>query len=131
VSRDALQRLGREVHRSPGQRWLCDQLMTAIPEDGNVVVDGLRYVEDHGYLAEKFGPAYIHIHIDAPTELRYARGIRRGDTDASLRRAFSEDAQLTGLSSLAHAVVRNTADVQALSLAVRQAIDRVSGIGTS
>jgi dephospho-CoA kinase len=129
VSRDALQRVGRQIHQSPGQRWLCEQLASAIPKEGNVVVDGMRYVEDHAYLAKKFGPAFLHIHIDAPTELRYARGISRGDSEAALRGAFSEDARLTDLRSLAHAVVHNTGDVEALNLEVHRAIALASGAG--
>jgi hypothetical protein len=55
IDRPHQQAMGEQVNRSPGQRWLCQELMKRIPEDaGEVVIDGLRFPEDHLFLVERF-----------------------------------------------------------------------------
>lgn len=80
VDRDALQEIGDRVHRSPGQRWLCRQLVAKMPSNRNLVIDGLRWPEDHASLIEAYGPAFRHIHIGASKEIRKARYVADGST---------------------------------------------------
>src|SRR5262249_29923426 len=50
-TRAALQEEGRRLHIRKGQRWLGTQLLKRLPSDGNYVIDGLRFPEDHAFLA--------------------------------------------------------------------------------
>ncbi len=73
ISRDSLQTFGQEVHENFGQRWLCKKLIQMLPTSGNVVIDGLRFPEDHAFMVETFGPAFRHYNIEVPEELRKIR----------------------------------------------------------
>lgn len=46
--------------------------------DANVVVDGIRLVEQHELLKSTFGEKYYLIEVFAPTETRYKRILARG-----------------------------------------------------
>ncbi|MFH1992174.1 MAG: hypothetical protein ABIK98_07155, partial [Pseudomonadota bacterium] len=73
ISRSNLQRIGSEIHTSPGQRWLGKELIKELPKDKNIVIDGLRFPEDHALMVETFGPSFIHLHIEAPFEVLKSR----------------------------------------------------------
>jgi uncharacterized protein YprB with RNaseH-like and TPR domain/predicted nuclease with RNAse H fold/dephospho-CoA kinase len=78
-SRESMQSLGEEINSQPGkQRWLCEELLRRLPEGGNVVVDGLRFLEDYATLFEAFGSEYTHVHIKASKEDRKSRYVSRG-----------------------------------------------------
>lgn len=47
--RDTLQEIGDRVHHVPGQRWLSAQLLKRLPEGADIVIDGLRWPEDHAF----------------------------------------------------------------------------------
>ena len=107
VSRETLQEFGNEIHNTKGQRWLNHELFKHLPKQGNIVIDGLRFPEDHAFLGEVFGPAFVHIHLEASTELRRRRYLERGGT----ARAFTDaethpvELQVKSLRDLAHLVV--------------------------
>lgn len=109
ADRDELQALGAAVHVSPGQRWLCKKVLERAAGSVAVVIDGLRWPEDHAFFVEIFGPQFIHIHIDAPTELRRQRYIDSGHTAEEFDAASSHDVeqQVPLLRHLAHVVVSN------------------------
>jgi len=73
VNRTTLQKYGEEVHKEKGQRWLGRKLLSSLPETEKIVIDGLRFPDDQAFLAETFGPAFCHIHIEAPEALRGMR----------------------------------------------------------
>ena len=77
ATRKSLQVLGKKIHDSKGQRWLGRELLKRMPMAGNLVIDGLRFPEDHALLAESFGPAFMHIHLTAPAQTRKKRFIHR------------------------------------------------------
>jgi uncharacterized protein YprB with RNaseH-like and TPR domain/predicted nuclease with RNAse H fold len=72
-NRDRLQSFGAEVHDVFGQRWLGNELLSRFPETGDIVIDGLRFPDDHAFWVEHFGPWFVHIHISAPESLRVDR----------------------------------------------------------
>ena len=114
-SRDSLQKFGRDVHIKKGQRWLCRQLILGLAADSNLVIDGLRFREDHAFLVEAFGPALVHIHVRASEELRKERYIKANNTTAAafydaLRHEVESDVPL--LAEHAHAVHMNEASEQ-------------------
>jgi dephospho-CoA kinase len=108
VNRESLQRIGEEIHLGLGQQWLGEELIKRMPSNGNLVIDGLRHPEDHAFLSEKFGPDFLHIHIDAPKELRRERYISEGSTEEFTEAAAHPiEANIPKLAALAHVTVSN------------------------
>src|SRR5437016_4149923 len=61
LNRSRRQAMGEQVNRSPGQGWLCRELMRRVPDDARqIVIDGLRFPEDHAFFGEWFGPGFLH-----------------------------------------------------------------------
>lgn len=110
VTRENLQQIGEEVHKDPGQRWLCHRLIQMLSSQGDIVIDGLRHPEDHSYLVETFGPAFLHIYIDAPQEILLERYITNGYSKDDFLMAISHPVEknVSRLYSLAHIVINNT-----------------------
>lgn len=123
-SRDALQKLGEEVNKDPGQRWLCHQLIRRLPSQGNLVVDGLRFPEDHASLGEAFGPAFLHIHIDAPSAIRRERFISAGGSARKFTstNAHPVEASVSKLASLAHMVIHNDGTLESFLSEISQVV---------
>ena len=124
VDRDSLQELGARVHRDPGQRWLSKQLLKLMPETGDLVVDGLRFPEDHAFLVETFGPAFLHVHITAGSETRRARYVQLGYAAVEFDKADHHDveAESSSLGALAHVRVRNEASLKGFPSILMRAI---------
>jgi dephospho-CoA kinase len=77
-NRESRQRIGLEINRTKGQRWLCEQVLARVGAQSLIVVDGLRFLEDRAFFVEQFGSRFLHMHIAAVPELRkkrYHRGI--------------------------------------------------------
>ena len=73
-SRANHQGFGWRLHVEKGQEWLCRHALELLPEGTlDIVIDGLRWVEDVRYLRERFGGRFLHLHVDAPEELRRRR----------------------------------------------------------
>lgn len=105
ISRSNLQKLGMEIHQSPGQRWLGKKLIEKLPKDERIVMDGLRFPEDHALMVETFGPGFFHVHIDTSTEVRESRIEDRKIEDIPIQESSydpveSEIGNLLGLSNL-------------------------------
>lgn len=124
-NREALQKLGEEVNKDPGQRWLCQQLIRKMPTEGNLVIDGLRFPEDHATLVEAFGPAFLHIHIDAPRATRQERFVAAGGTARKFASASAHpvEASVVKLESLAHVIVKNDGTKESFLSAILQLVN--------
>ncbi len=108
VTRESLQRLGEEVYEGLGQRWLGSELIKRMPESGDLVIDGLRHPEDHSFLVEKFGPDFLHIHIDTPENVRGERYIGEGTIEEfTIAAIHPVEANIPKLAELAHTSIRN------------------------
>jgi uncharacterized protein YprB with RNaseH-like and TPR domain/predicted nuclease with RNAse H fold/dephospho-CoA kinase len=109
VSRDSLQAVGQTLNVERGQRWLGQRLLELLPAAGNRVIDGLRHPEDHAFLAETFGPQFIHVHIDAPIAERRERYILRGALGAEFDGAVLHpiERNVGELGKLAHTHIIN------------------------
>jgi dephospho-CoA kinase len=114
IDRRHQQAMGEQVNRSPGQRWLCQELMKRIPEEaGEVVIDGLRFPDDHSFLDEWFGTRFLHLYVSAPRDTREARYIHAGGTAEDFQaaeRALTES-QHERMAALAHVTVLNGANL--------------------
>jgi uncharacterized protein YprB with RNaseH-like and TPR domain/predicted nuclease with RNAse H fold/dephospho-CoA kinase len=108
-TRETLQELGERVHREPGQRWLSRRLVLDLSTDQDLTIDGLRFPEDHAFMVESFGPAFLHVHVNAATELREQRFVQDGGTAEGFLTAIQHpvEAGIPRLAPLAHVVVTN------------------------
>ncbi|MGH8552589.1 MAG: hypothetical protein ACRERS_04770, partial [Methylococcales bacterium] len=111
-TRARLQAFGAEIHRRYGQRWLGRRLLESLPATGNLVIDGLRFPDDHAFLVERFGPAFVHIHIEAPDNIRQARfsGREKGGPGFSESEAHSVESHAQELRVLSHLKFTNDGD---------------------
>ncbi|SDX69140.1 ribonuclease H-like domain-containing protein [Nitrosomonas halophila] len=116
VTRPKLQEFGNQVNQGLGQRGLCRKLLKTLPEKGNIVIDGLRFPDDHAFWVEVFGPAFSHIHIDASMELRRLRFENRESSPMSFEEAEAHpvEKQVASLHALAHHVLTNEKSFQNL-----------------
>jgi dephospho-CoA kinase len=73
VTRENLQRIGEEINNFPGQRWLSHRVANNLKDHDIIVIDGMRFPEDHATLVEQFGPAFTHVHIEASRVVRRER----------------------------------------------------------
>jgi dephospho-CoA kinase len=124
ISRETLQDFGEQIHQSPGQRWLCQQLVASLPKTGNIVIDGLRHLEDHAFLIEEYGPAFVHVHIDAPEETRQQRYTERGSAEdfaEAIRHPSERDVRR--LAGLAHHQLSNAGALDDLRTKLLRILD--------
>ncbi len=119
-NRTTLQEIGDEVNRSPGQRWLCKQLFKRLPDRSNFVIDGLRHPEDHAFMVETFGPAFVHVHIESPEDIRAKRYVADGKTEEEFKVACKHhvEMEIDKLTPLADVIIINDGDITALEEAV-------------
>lgn len=115
VTRESLQQAGEEVYEGRGQRWLGSELLKRMPEFGDLVIDGLRHPEDHSFLSEKFGPDFLHIHIDAPESTRRERYVDEGSNEEFTKAAVHlVESNIPKLAELAHKRIRNAGEPEDL-----------------
>ena len=93
VDRSSLQQLGSRVHRDPGQRWLNQQLLASMPQGEDLVIDGLRWPEDHAFWVERFGPWFFHLHISTASSIREQRHLMDGHTSEEFAVASRHNAE--------------------------------------
>lgn len=87
LDRSTRQAVGFEIHRDRGQAWLCEQALHRVGDARQIVVDGLRWPEDRAYMVERFGNRFVHLHLDAPLDVRIAR---TGAETPGMREQFLE-----------------------------------------
>lgn len=120
VNRKTLQAIGEEVNKLPGQRWLCTQLIKLLPEQGNLVIDGLRHPEDHAFMVESFGPAFVHAHIESSENVRASRYVADGHPENEFWAACNHPVEMdiSKLAKLAHTTICNDEDIESLHSSV-------------
>jgi dephospho-CoA kinase len=125
VSRETLQQVGQEINETRGQRWLGKKLIQMLPKQGNLVIDGLRFPEDHAFLVETFGPGFLHIHIESPESVRLERYIADGGSKEEFFRAnvHQVESNIHKLSSLAHVVLDNASDMDSFKNKISNTIN--------
>jgi uncharacterized protein YprB with RNaseH-like and TPR domain/predicted nuclease with RNAse H fold/dephospho-CoA kinase len=109
ISRSNLQKIGLEIHKDPGQRWLGKELIKDLPKDKDIVIDGLRFLEDHSLMVETFGPSFYHLHIEASLDLRDSRVIEREIEDIPLQESSksSVESQIEKLKDISDCTIFN------------------------
>jgi predicted nuclease with RNAse H fold/dephospho-CoA kinase len=85
------QMVGAEVNREGRQRELAERTLSRVSGAKTIVVDGLRFPDDHAFLKEKFGFRFVHVFVSAPIDVRrerYAERLGLGPKEAG--QAFEE-----------------------------------------
>ena len=115
INRRTLQSAGEKAVSSRfGQRRLQNKLAKGVEGAERVVVDGLRHPEDRAFVRERWGFAAVHVHIDAPADLRGRRYVdRSGGSIGTLRRASAHavEQNVPVLEQLADYTIVNTGSI--------------------
>jgi predicted nuclease with RNAse H fold/dephospho-CoA kinase len=124
-NRESRQRIGLEVHRTKGQRWLCERVLEQVKGQPFVVVDGLRFPEDRAFFVERFGSRFLHLHLTAPLELRRQRYPKSPEDGPTFAEADSEpvEGEIDKLGELAAIRIDNSASIDELITAVNHAVE--------
>ncbi|MER9223162.1 DUF429 domain-containing protein [Mesorhizobium sp. M0644] len=108
LDRHHRQALGDEINRTGRQRWLAERTLSRVGAAQAIVVDGLRFPEDHAYLAEQAGGSYVHVFVDADESIRRNRyAMRAADGDFDAVAASAVESQINSMRSLADLVFPN------------------------
>jgi predicted nuclease with RNAse H fold/dephospho-CoA kinase len=85
------QMVGTEVNREGRQRELAERTLSRVAGANVIVVDGLRFPDDHAFLKEKFGFRFVHVFVSAPVKVRRERyATRLGLSGTEADGAFDE-----------------------------------------
>jgi predicted nuclease with RNAse H fold/dephospho-CoA kinase len=127
VNRTTLQKLGERFHRNPGQRWLSRRLIGQLPVDKDLVIDGLRWPEDHAFMVETFGPAFFHLHLNASDSVRENRYLQRGGTkdDFEAASVHRVEAKVPHLAMRADHTIENEMTLKGFTRTISRAISTV------
>ncbi len=128
------QRIGLEINRSGRQRELAMRTISQAASAQRIVVDGLRFPEDHAFLVETFGFEFRHVFIDAAASERLKRfAIREGVAKQAAAQQFhlaqtSEvERQVSDLRNIAHIVYFNVLKVCDLTQDIETRFDWLKG----
>jgi predicted nuclease with RNAse H fold/dephospho-CoA kinase len=113
-SRELRQRVGLEINRTKGQRWLCEQVLARVDAQPLIVVDGLRFLEDRAFFVERFGSRFLHLHITAPPELRQKRYRKAGGPSLKEADSAAVEGEIERLAAIAAVTVDNSTSVGTL-----------------
>ena len=108
-------KLGNEINATGRQRWLSARTVARAGDADRVVIDGLRFPDDHAFMVERFGARFRHVFIDAGTDVRCSR-YEEGGSDVSFDDACGAvvERRVGELRSLAHEVLVNQGDRSAV-----------------
>jgi predicted nuclease with RNAse H fold/dephospho-CoA kinase len=118
--RNTRQKIGLDIHNTLGQRWLAAKALESLDASGPIVIDGLRFLEDHAYLTERFGGHFIHLHVAAPVRLRADRYQRVHGAGFEQAEAAEVESEIPRLVPVAHVVIENKRDLDDLDLSIAQ-----------
>jgi uncharacterized protein YprB with RNaseH-like and TPR domain/predicted nuclease with RNAse H fold/cytidylate kinase len=124
VSRASLQKIGREMNKQ--QRNLCKKLYKTFAGKAKIVIDGLRFPEDHSFWIEKYGPAFCHIFIEADEKIREERYRTVGHTKPEFIKASTHkvEKKVTELKPLADYTVKNEKEKKSLYTKLKYRINK-------
>jgi predicted nuclease with RNAse H fold/dephospho-CoA kinase len=126
--RASRQRVGMELHRTKGQRWLCEKVLKRVGGSRLVVVDGLRFPEDRAFFVEQFGSNFAHVHLTAPAQMRAHRYRQVGEDDSPFEVVEQQpvEAKVDDLASFASVVLDNEGSVAQLAEKVLNYVNALS-----
>lgn len=123
-SREDLQREGQWVHENLGQRWLGRELVRPLLSERFVVIDGLRFPDDHAFLTEAYGSQFLHIHVVTSRELRKVRFEAREGSSFEIASNQPVEQKSGDLERFARDVVENNGEIDAFYKAIDEILFR-------
>jgi predicted nuclease with RNAse H fold/dephospho-CoA kinase len=123
------QMVGSELHTTKGQRWLGEKAIERVSGERFIVIDGLRFPEDHAFLFETFGSTFLHVHILAPSELRAERYVSKETGDFARVDEQPVEAKISELGPLAAITIENTSSIEDLKSKLTAAVASSRGHG--
>lgn len=91
LDRHNRQLVGAEINRDGRQRELAERTLSRVAGARTIVVDGLRFPDDHAFLKEKFGFRFVHLYVSAPMDIRQERYAERlGLKPSEVSQAFND-----------------------------------------
>ena len=120
------QKLGNEINAGGRQRWLSARTVARVGDADRIVIDGLRFPDDHAFMVERFGACFRHVYIDAGVDIRCSR-YEDGDSDVGFDDASgaSVERRVGEMRSLAHEVFVNQGDQLAVERWADQLTSRI------
>ncbi len=97
LDRKHRQQMGAEINRTGRQRELAEMTIARVAAAERIVVDGLRFPEDHAFLKEQFGYRFLHIFVDAEEESRRSRYSQRDEESPHVSRSAFEEASASAV----------------------------------
>ena len=117
LPRDRLnrQKLGNEINLGGRQRWLSARTVARVADADRIVIDGLRFPDDHAFMVERFGAGFRHVFVEAGADLRCSR-YEDGGPNVSFDDASGAlvERRVGEMRSLAHEVFVNQGDLSAV-----------------
>lgn len=131
-SRESRQRIGLEINCTNGQRWLCERVLGRVRDQALIVVDGLRFRQDHAFMTERYGTRFFHLHIAAGTDLRRERYNREHPGDSSFDKSDGDlvETEVDDLAGLAGAVIDNSSTIGDLERALVKIVETLANEGS-
>lgn len=122
------QALGQQINASGRQRWLAERTLLRVQGSPAIVVDGLRFPEDHAYLVETYGDRFLHIFIETPVDVRRNRYTTRWPDGAFDEVSVSEvESRVGDLRALAHRIIGNASDKSELDTSIAALVVELRG----
>ena len=120
------QKLGNEINATGRQRWLSARTVARAADADRIVIDGLRFPDDHAFMVERYGTRFRHVFIEAGAGVRCSR-YEDGDTDVSFDDASSASVErrVNEMRSLAHEVFVNQGDMSTVGRWAGQLVRRI------
>lgn len=106
------QRMGMKLHHDIGQSALCEETLALIANPAaSFVIDGARWKEDVAFFQDRFGERVIHLHLEAPADVRKRRFEAR-EKDVCFEDADRDEveSEVDSLARQADAVFENHLD---------------------
>lgn len=124
ITRSSLQELRLDIYKTEKQRWLGKEVIRRIADERRVVIDGLRFPEDHATLVECFGPAFRHIYIECDQKVRDNRKTLGGEEDIPLDKALQHnvESRISQLSSLSNNRIDNDSTKDSLFRTIEEVL---------
>ena len=128
------QLIGNEMHETGRQRELAERTLQRVSGASLIIVDGLRFPEDHAFLVEKFGLRFRHLFVDAEASDRKKRYIARLEKGVTLgTREFEEasksdvEEKVAELQELAHATFFNNVSKLDIGNQIENLVEQLYG----
>lgn len=128
------QEIGNELNLQGRQRELAERTIARVSDSNKIVVDGLRFPEDHAFLVEKFGFSFHHIFVEANDKDRSQRYIDRSNlatkeakSDFEKASASNVERMIPAMKGQAHQIFLNKMPETDITISVLRILAEIEG----